>query len=516
MIATQNSDVIENVKELASDRSNNLKIVKTVSDFSDVIKNIISYEVDLVYISMDIDYCGGLEAIKRIKKKSLSCHVVVVSDYGNYDLVREAFLLGADDVIISDADISAYEKSLNKISMKIIQERKKAELEKKNEDINNHLFWMAKNSFAYSLLFKGKKYSKLDVVKDVFDFEDRGYVINIEFDSVEKLRDSQERQMIDLLENHILKDEKAMVGPVLFNRIVLIVSEDGKSRKKSIEKSEKLGVKISNILYEEVGMSVYIGIGGLYKLDDITKSYEESIKALRYYEREKIIKYDDISLLDKSIEWDRINELIVKIEESISHDGTEAIKLFSEIIHEFEILNEISKKNKIYELIVHFICCVSKIEPSACDFVNLIGMAQEFEKIDSTEIDAWAINRMQYILKCLKDTKRERVPESIRFVKNYIYDNYTKEITLSEMADMIGVTSQYLSKLFKEETGYNFTTWINTIRINKAREIMDKGNVNVGEIAYLVGYNDSNYFSRAFKKYTQMTPSQYINKKQKK
>ena len=95
--------------------------------------------------------------------------------------------------------------------------------------------------------------------------------------------------------------------------------------------------------------------------------------------------------------------------------------------------------------------------------------------------------------------------EEINKVKKYIQENYNKKLDLSGMARIANMSVNYFSYVFKEETGENLIDYINYIRIEKAKVFMSTGKYKVYEIAEMVGYNSSSYFSRIYKKITAKT-----------
>lgn len=86
-------------------------------------------------------------------------------------------------------------------------------------------------------------------------------------------------------------------------------------------------------------------------------------------------------------------------------------------------------------------------------------------------------------------------------------------ISLNSLADMLGVHPSYLSRAFKKEMGITLTDYINKLRIEEAKYMLDQGNVSVSETALSVGYNDPNYFSKVFTKLEHMTPHDYRKRK---
>ena len=67
----------------------------------------------------------------------------------------------------------------------------------------------------------------------------------------------------------------------------------------------------------------------------------------------------------------------------------------------------------------------------------------------------------------------------------------------------------YLSRLFKEETGISLTEYINQQRIRAAKNYLQLDTTTITEVAFMVGYNDVNYFIKRFKKIVGLTPTQY-------
>ena len=96
-----------------------------------------------------------------------------------------------------------------------------------------------------------------------------------------------------------------------------------------------------------------------------------------------------------------------------------------------------------------------------------------------------------------------------RNAKNYIQENYSRDISLDDVSKEVNISPYYFSKLFKEEAGENFIEYLTRIRIETAKTMLKDPNLSIKEIGVLSGYVDPNYFSRIFKKQTDMTPREY-------
>ncbi len=99
---------------------------------------------------------------------------------------------------------------------------------------------------------------------------------------------------------------------------------------------------------------------------------------------------------------------------------------------------------------------------------------------------------------------------------DYIDQNYDKKIHMDKMAYLCNISTSYFSKIFKRETGYNFSTYINDIKIVKAKELLETTTSPVINISLDLGYDDCGYFIKVFKKKFGMTPATYRKEYRKK
>lgn len=106
-----------------------------------------------------------------------------------------------------------------------------------------------------------------------------------------------------------------------------------------------------------------------------------------------------------------------------------------------------------------------------------------------------------------KKGKAGRIGEIIR----YINENWDREINIEKLASQFSVSSRYIRKCFREETGVSCQKYICTLRISKAKELLWFTAKSVTDIALETGFGSSQYFCRVFQKYTKMSPMEYRN-----
>ncbi len=103
----------------------------------------------------------------------------------------------------------------------------------------------------------------------------------------------------------------------------------------------------------------------------------------------------------------------------------------------------------------------------------------------------------------------EENEKTINKAKEYINKKYMDEIGLNDVAEKVGLSAAYFSRLFKQETGENFIDYLIKIRMEKAKKLFEETSAQTKEIGEKVGYKKGKYFGKIFKNYTGYTPTEY-------
>ncbi|MBH1940507.1 AraC family transcriptional regulator [Mobilitalea sibirica] len=102
--------------------------------------------------------------------------------------------------------------------------------------------------------------------------------------------------------------------------------------------------------------------------------------------------------------------------------------------------------------------------------------------------------------------------KKINEIAEYITQNYQYNISLADISEDFYISKCYLSRIFKEITGFTVNEYINIIRIKKAQQLLENTDYSITQIAGLVGYDSITYFEKVFKKYTEISPLKYRKK----
>ena len=128
---------------------------------------------------------------------------------------------------------------------------------------------------------------------------------------------------------------------------------------------------------------------------------------------------------------------------------------------------------------------------------------------ETEQLKNWFLEKIMFACRNILSKKAEKSNSVIETAKEYIRNNYSRDISLDDVSRVVNISPYYFSKLFKEDTGENFIEYLTGIRMNKAKELLDSTELSMKEICSMIGYSDPNYFSRSFKKNVGVTPTEY-------
>lgn len=202
----------------------------------------------------------------------------------------------------------------------------------------------------------------------------------------------------------------------------------------------------------------------------------------------------------------------------IRSDKPQAQKLLNELLGYilFSSGGDFSRiKTRVYELLVVISRAAADAGASPESTFelthNFITKAQNLTNIEELSYQLAAVmNRFIDSLFSFRDSKNMDIMHK---ALQYMRQNYDKKITLDSMAQMVHLSPSYFSKIFKAETGYNFNTYLNKLRIDKSKKLLLYDNIPLVSIVSMVGFEDQSYFTKVFKRLTGISPLQYRKKR---
>ena len=309
-------------------------------------------------------------------------------------------------------------------------------------------------------------------------------------------------------------------GPVLaYKAEDFLFNGFGKHYKHTANQKERLKKHISSLQYVDPSR-----VNSLSELLFISSSYISN-KNYSYAQKGETIKQQ--SEINTYIQYIKTMECnpeeknkypIEKEKELLNQiskaDTQGAKKTLNEILgsvffssgNDFEVI-----KSRVLELVV--LLSRAALEGGA-DVEQIFGLNYQylsrihnFSKIE--ELSYWLSTIMVRFSDLVFTLRSIKHTDAIYKAIHYISNNYTEKISLEDVANEIFLSSAYFSKIFREQTGSNFTQYLNNLRIEKSKSLLRNSRISLVDIAGMVGYEDQSYFSKVFKKVTGNSPGKY-------
>ena len=177
--------------------------------------------------------------------------------------------------------------------------------------------------------------------------------------------------------------------------------------------------------------------------------------------------------------------------------------------------NEISRiRGQISELLVLLSRTAAE---NGMDEQQVLLLHRQWQKTLSSlssfqAVSAWLLTVVEDMLENLAAYPDVRHANIIHRCIQHIGAGYQERLTLEDTARMVCLSPDYLSRIFRQETGISFHQYLNNVRITKAKELIRTTNLRLTDISQMVGYDDQSYFTKVFKRTAGIAPGEYVKK----
>ncbi len=263
--------------------------------------------------------------------------------------------------------------------------------------------------------------------------------------------------------------------------------------------------------HDSAYVTVLVGVGTAYRgLMGLGSSYDEAqsvASGLSIYNSRRVVLFDGAAgsgIADiTDMEENKLRNYLEKGMEA------EAMELFDEIVRRCMTIYS-SNANRAAVLWKIYNIAVSVLEATETEPHTVITCKMPKDPMDISleELSSLAGEACSRTAAHFATRKKGTMAD----VMDYINKNYNKDIYLESVANEFGLSSKYLSRAFKKHTNTRFVDYLNSIRIQKAKELLTSENKSIIDVALEVGFNSQSTFYRVFKNSEGITPAEYRNR----
>ncbi len=522
MLADDEGIVIDSLRMIIEKNFSGKCEIASAKTGRSVIELAENFRPDIAFMDIQMPGINGIDAMKEIRKNSPSTVFIVMSAYDKFDYAQEAINLGVLEYLHKPVNqkkiVEVLERALHIIDVQRARRSDDLRIKEKLEIVVP----MIENGLVSSILLQENFSEDADKYMDLLGIQEQhGFMVILEYGDAVEGRNmtnpvgmSVKAQSIYHDIRVILKEYlKCFVGPVMTNKIVCFVPTDFEqgdyeSRSEIIEQSRNMIRKLSR----RFDFKCRLGIGSITSLEDLMESYRDASNALRNTNG-SVAHCRDLPLFcayeeDYPITTEkRIFECVRqgKYEEA----GVEATHFFAWMEHNYgDFESDIKLKVLEFILLAEHIAYESggmtyHFRDRSDYLPTILAMGTKIE------VRNWFVEHIMQAARNVTTKKHEFSNSVIEKSKDYIQNNYKKDISLEDISREVDMSTYYFSKLFKETTGSNFIEYLTNLRIDHAKKLLLEGELSMKEICAEIGYTDPNYFSRIFKKCVGLTPTEF-------
>lgn len=253
--------------------------------------------------------------------------------------------------------------------------------------------------------------------------------------------------------------------------------------------------------FEYAKMAISYGVSGYILKPIIEEQIIETLKKVRKslkvpvdrsFSREKDKKLVDAVLLHDKRTFELLSNII---KEELEYDSED---ISGTCMRCFYILEEIvSEMNKKYNNLDKLESLDDYLLIKQQKFITKEALLSQFE----TEV-----KRIFDILEKYMLLSKDNV---VRQASRYVVEHVDEKIGLTLISNTLGISKNYFCSLYKQETGDNFLNYVTKTKIQRAKYLLKEKNMRIYEVCNYLGYTDTTYFTKLFKKYCGITPNEY-------
>ncbi|SET62516.1 response regulator transcription factor [[Clostridium] polysaccharolyticum] len=453
-------------------------------------------KVDILLTDVKMPFMDGIELCSELRKRNLDMKILIFSGYSEFEYARMAVKLGVSEYILKPIDPDEFKGTITKVIRGLEEEKiENDKMETSKLYMIEHILYLMVNGTPYSeiktnfsallsldFLKEFKRMLLIETNSEFFGREGNGFVKNLEQEIEEEYHYLNLNPQQSLL---IFKDANAPLQDIAHNihqNMKMKYQENGYvAIGNEIKDVDQLGQQLEvleHLMENKFYVSNTYVFGGKEQSDALLTSPSEDDSLMKQMQQD--MKMKDMSSLEE-----HLSLLYAKYQNNIGFSQIYVKFIFSNLLkgmHE-SIPNhtEVQFNQEIEEL---------------------------YRSVDFETVKEIVGRNVELLKKAFKQNP-QMYHREIEYIKQYIYENYDKELGVEQLADKVSLAPSYLSHIFKKETGQNLSKFIKAYRMEMAKKMLEETHEKIVTISYAVGYVNVSYFCQSFREYFGVSPQKY-------
>lgn len=487
---------------------------------ADALNIVNTNQIDIVFMDINMPVLNGLETVNCITRSKPETVIIMLSAFDRFQYAQEALNLGAYKYITKPVNrnlvIQTVRGAMNLVDTRRGQVSDDQELQRKLDFV----LPMVESDFIYSCAFNGGKNIDMTTYLDYFNIHEKAWCFCcIEVPHIDASNQYAIYTKIrDILNGHC----RCLMGSFMMNRLVVFfpqpLSPSACADSMSVEQdacAQQMRANLKelfNILSIKVVSGIRTGVSRLMTDSSQTAAaYNEALDALNHTPQEGGIYFAGLpSCAEETLV--PASKLLEQLFNRLRIGDAGGVRQLTSsycasLVQADTDLNKI--KNALFELLVNARNITTEINESYRNEAFDNAFAVLSNENDMANLELFVQKRLYECTTAINNTRTQHENPTIAKVCTYIQNHLSEDISLDALAADAQISPFYLSKLFKEEKGETFSTYLADMRLEKAKELLTTTTASIKEISAQVGYNDQNYFSKLFKNQFGVSPTEF-------
>ncbi|MBR6404466.1 MAG: response regulator [Eubacterium sp.] len=490
------------IKYLLEEGKLELEIYEAVNG-KDALEFLSKTRVDILLTDVKMPFIDGIELIRQAAPLYPDMKIIIFSGYSEFEYAKFAMKMGVEDYVLKPVDPEEFAATMNKVIGELDEISLKQEYEQESREyIGKH--------FLYQMVYGNLSNEELDKSKNILDEDILAFHRMILLETDKEFFGRVGNAIEDEIKTAV--EERARYLNLNSQQCLLFLEDKDGSCEERCDALHAMADRLISLLKTNYGETAYVAISEAFDPD--AASVAEHFKVLEGLMQEKfyttgrfVFEQQDETCGSEVAEIEN-DTLMKQIKQDVRMKDILNLRT-----HFGELSEKYTGKNAYSQVYVKFV--FSNLLKEFYDNMpdaDEMQQSREIERIYCTntfdeikEIMLANIDKLEKIF----GRNPQMIHREIEDIKQYIYDNYDKDLSVNDLADKVYMAPSYLSFVFKNETGQNLSKFIKAYRMEKAKEMLETTHKKVVTISNEVGYENVSYFCQSFREYFGVSPQKF-------
>lgn len=451
----------------------------------------------LVITDIRMPQMDGMELIRQAAKENPEVLFIIFSGYSEFQYAKEAISYGVMGYLEKPVDIDELKMTLERAKEILIgrdEKKKRESLAQKEENIK----------FFRSILDNVGRKDELPENVDKRLLESKWTIAVCQF-----AEGGETDGAVRFLEETLEKIKGNRMGKVVTKGRYIVIFLQTVCQRDDLEKIRK---QLSSCGYR-VRIGSALEYREFWETAELFKKSETVIQFQQFYRMYGLMFYEEIQQKNQKVPEDYRGRLKKAV-----RDGKEeeTVRIVEQTLKSMEKVY--MKPEDFRQGCLEILYACAEFMPSGKKEnvrEKIFGREQPYWILEECTVVEQAREKVLELIEKMFAVSREETLDGYHYkiiqAMDYIRKHYREDISLVQLAAITDMNPTYFSTLFKKSKGISYSQYLNEVRMERAKELLETDK-KVTEVSEEVGYYNSRHFSECFKKYTGMTPKEYRNK----